>query len=80
MNDGELQKLVQKHLDDMLSIEEFKRLESYLQDNRDARREYIESARMDAALQDAHYEQESKSPIKDSELKQENPWLLRWGW
>ena len=80
MNDGELQELVQKHLDDMLSNEEFKRLESYLQDNPDARREYIESARMDAALQDAHYEQESKSPLKDSELKQENPWLLRWGW
>ncbi|MGY8713191.1 MAG: hypothetical protein ACKVJ1_04865, partial [Verrucomicrobiia bacterium] len=60
MNDGELQELVQKHLDDMLSIEEFRRLESYLQDSPDGRREYIESARMDGALQDAPSEQGSK--------------------
>lgn len=82
MNDDELQKLIQKYLEGRLSVDEFKRLESYLQDKPDARREYIESARMDAALQDAHYEQESKSPIEESELKQQNSWLhkLGWGW
>ena len=80
MNDDELQKLIQKYLEGRLSVDEFKRLESYLQDKPDARREYIESARMDAALQDAHYEQESNSPIEESELKQENSWLHKWGW
>ena len=64
MNDKELEKLTQKHLDERLTKEEFKRLESFLQDSSYARSKYIESARMDSALREAHYEQVTNSLIE----------------
>ncbi|MBT3666530.1 MAG: hypothetical protein HN548_03555, partial [Opitutae bacterium] len=70
MNDEELEKLTQKHLDERLTEEEFKRLESFLQDSSYARRRYIESARMDSALQEAHYEQVPNSLIEKRSVQQ----------
>jgi hypothetical protein len=70
MNDEELEKLTQKHLDESLTEEEFKRLESFLQDSSYARRRYIESARMDSALQEAHYQQVPNSPIEKRSVQQ----------
>ena len=80
MNDKELEKLTQKHLDERLTEEEFKRLESFLQDSSYARSKYIESAQMDSALREAHYEQVTNSLIEKRSLQQSAFKYFSIGW
>lgn len=80
MNDKELEKLTQKHLDERLTEEEFKRLESFLQDSSYARSKYIESARMDSALREAHYEQVTNSLIEKRSIQQSASEYFGIGW
>ena len=53
IDSAKLRQLIQAHLDQRLTDEEFEELEQYLSENPDAREEYVELARLDAGLRDA---------------------------
>ena len=80
MNDKELENLTQKYLDERLTEEEFKRLESFLQNSSYARSKYIESARMDSALREAHYEQVTDSIMEKRSVLKSVFQYLGLGW
>ena len=80
MNDEELENLTQKHLDERLTEEEFKRLESFLQNSSYARSKYVESARMDSALKEAHYEQVTHPLIEKMSMQQSASKYFGIGW
>ena len=72
-NDSEeLVWLIQGHLDQRLSYEEFEALQAFLRESSEARRKYSDMARLDAGLSDANLGDESNVVAFPSSTKKRN--------